>query len=242
MSRLPGVAVLALAACACALVRSRVAPAPSGEEALLARRVEGLRKLVAEADSGSLVQVQQAMVVVHQDVVRDLLRVAAPFERTVLERYRVRVDSGAAEFSDGFALVRLEGRAELVDSPVSADVVVLGGLEVLGLGESGLLRCQVRIFAVEARAANVAGMDGPARRLIDRFGRDALDVLISNVDIPVKIEDRLVIPAVAARRVSIRAAEVPVQARVVSVQVFGGRLWVGLAADVGGPVPAKAAS
>jgi hypothetical protein len=61
-------------------------------------------------------------VVVHQDVVRDLLRAlraATPFERTPLDRYRVRVDCADAEFADGFALVRLEGRAELVDGPMS---------------------------------------------------------------------------------------------------------------------------
>jgi hypothetical protein len=235
-------AALAFGACACAFARSRTAPALSAEEALLTRRVEGLRKLLVDASSGSLVQVQQVTVIIHQDLVRDLLLAATPFERTVLDRYRLRVDSAAADFSDGFALVRLAGRAELLDGPVSAEVVVLGGLDVVGLGEAGALRCQVRIFAVEARAANVAGLDRPARELIDRFGRDALDALVSDVDVPVRIENRVVIPGIEARRVRIPAAVVPVRARVVDVRVFGERLWVGLAAQVGGRPPAESAS
>jgi hypothetical protein len=227
-------ALLALTAGTCAWLHGRDAPLPSAEEALLTRRVEGLERLVARGGGGPLVDMRQLMVVVHQDVVRDLLLAATPFERTLLDRYRVRVDSAAAEFSDGFAVVRLEGRADLVGQPVSGDVVVLGGLEVVGLEESGLLRCQVRILAVEARGANVAGLDEPVRELIDRFGRDTLDALISVVDVPVRIEDRLVIPEVHARRVRIPAAEILVHARVVEVQVFEERLWVGLAATIGG--------
>jgi hypothetical protein len=188
------------------------------------------------------VDLRQAMVVVHQDVVRDLLLAATPFEQTILDRYRVRVDSVSVEFADGFALVRLAGRAAVAGGSVSADVVVLGGLEVLGLERPGLLRCQIRVFAVEARDANVAGLDRPVRRLVDTFGREALDALISVVDIPVKVEDQVTIPGVDARRVRIPAAEVHVQARVVDVQAFGDRLWVGLDAAVDGPAPARAAS
>ncbi len=233
-----GLALLALAACSCAFLRAGAAPGVSAEEALLARRIDGLKKLVARGAAGSpLVDLRQAMVVVHQDVVRDLLVAAMPFEQTIADRYRVRVESAAAEFADGFALVRLAGRAELVGSPASADVVVLGGLEVLGLDRSGLLRCQVRIFAVDASDANVAGLDRPVRRLIDRFGREALGSLISVVDIPVKVEDQVTIPGVDAPRVRIPPAEVHVQASVVDVQVFGDRLWVGLAAGIGDAAP-----
>jgi hypothetical protein len=236
-------ALLTLLLPSCAFLRGRIAPATSSEEALLTRRIAGLKKLVDRGAAGSpLVDLRQAMVVVHQDVVRDLLVAATPFEETIEEHYRVRVDSASTEFADGFALVRLGGRVELLGGPVSADVVVLGSLEVLGLERSGLLRCQVRIFAVEAKSANVAGLDRAGRALIDNFGREALDALISVVDIPVKVEDQVTVPGVDARRVRIASAEVHVQARVVDVQVFGDRLWVGLAAAVGDATPAKPGS
>jgi hypothetical protein len=236
-------ALLTVLACSCAFLRARVAPVASSEEALLTRRIAGLQKLVSRGAAGSpLVDLRQAMVVVHQDVVRDLLLAAVPFEQTISDHYQVRVDSASAEFADGFALVRLAGRVELLGSAVSADVVVLGGLEVLGLERSGLLRCQVRIFAVEARNANVVGLDRPARELIDNFGREALDSLISVVDIPVKVEDQVTVPGVDAPRVRIPPTAVHVQARVVDVQVFGDRLWVGLAAAVGEPATGPASS
>jgi hypothetical protein len=234
--------LLVLVTCACAWIRDRHAPVVSAEEALLTRRVEGLRKLLARGAAGPLVDVQQVLMVVHQDVVRDLVTAATPFEQTILGRYRVRVNAATTEFADGFALVRLEGSAQLVDPPVWGDVVVLGGLEVVGLDESGLLRCQIRILAVEATGANVAGLDRPVRQLIDAFGRDALDALISVVDVPVKVENRVVIPGVNHRRVRIPAAEIPLQARVVEVQVFEERLWVGLAAATGGASPRPGAS
>jgi hypothetical protein len=212
----------------------RRTPVPSAEEALLTRRVEGLKKLIARGRSGSLVEFQQVVVVVHQEFVRELLRAVTPFERVLLDRYRVRVDSATTEFSDGFALVRLEGEAGLLDEPVSANVVVLAGLEVLGLEESGLLRCQLRTVAVEAKEANVAGLDEPVRDLVETLGRDGLDALLSVLDIPVRIENRVAIPAVDERRIRIPAAALPLQARVVDVQVFERRLWVGLAATVSG--------
>jgi hypothetical protein len=230
-----GLSLLALAAAACSGLPGRNPPVPSAEEALLTRRVEGLQKLLARGTAGSLVDFQQIVVVVHEDVVRDLLRAATPFEQTIAERYRVRVSTATAEFSDGFALVRLAGRAELIDQPVFAEVVVLGGLEVLGLEQSGLLRCQVKILAVEAKQANVAGLDESVRDLVESLGRDGLNTLLSVIDIPVRIENRLQIPAVDSRRVRIPAAEMPFEAKVVEVQVFGGRLWVGLATAMGGP-------
>jgi hypothetical protein len=219
----------------------RKPPLVSPQEALLARRVEGLRKLLAPASGESLLDFDQILVVVHQDVVRDLVRATTPFDKTIVDRYRIRVASAAAEFTDGFALVRLAGRAEIVDGPVSADVEVLGGLEVLGLEESGLLRCQVRVLAVEAREANVAGLDEPVRDLIESLGRDGLNALLSVIDVPVRVEDELVLPAVRTRRFRVAPAVVPVEARVAEVQVFADRLWVGVAAAVGGAAKQGAA-
>jgi hypothetical protein len=232
---------LALCAGACAFVASRRPAPPPAEEALLTRRVEGLRQLLARASQGSLVDFDEVLVVVHQDVVRDLLRATTPYDETIAERYHVQVTSASAEFSDGFALVRLEARAEMVGQPASAEVSILGALEVLGLEETGLLRCQVRVFAVEAREANVAGLDESVRDLIEDLGRDGLNALLSVIDVPVRVEDRVHLPAVETKRVSIPAAEVPFSAKVVEVRVFAERLWVGLSASVGGDAAARSA-
>jgi hypothetical protein len=229
-----GLVLLSILASSCSWMPGRKAPVVPAEEALLVRRIEGLRKLVAPASTGSLIVFDQILLVVHEDVVRDLLRATTPFEKTIVDRYRIRVTSATADFSDGFALVRLAGRAEMIGHPLSAEVEVLGGLEVLGLEESGLLRCQVRVFAVDALEANVAGLDEPVRDLIESLGRDGLNALLSVIDVPVRIENKLVLPAVNTKRLRVAAAEVPVQARVAEVRVFAERLWVGVAAQVGG--------
>jgi hypothetical protein len=229
-----GLVLVTLLASSCAWMARDSPTLVSAEEALLTRRVEGLKTLLARANEGSLLDFQQILVVVHQDVVRDLVRASTPFEKTIVDRYRIRVASAAAEFSDGFALVRLAGRAEMIDRPVAAEVEVLGALEVLGLEESGLLRCHVRIFAVEAREANVAGLDESVRELIESLGRDGLNALLSVIDVPLRVEDRLDLPAVDTRRLQVAAAVIPVEARVAEVRVFADRLWVGVEAHVGG--------
>jgi hypothetical protein len=229
-----GLVLLAILAGSCSWMPGRKAPLVSAEEALLTRRVEGLRKLLAPAGTGSLVDFDQILVVVHEDVVRDLLRATTPFEKTIVDRYRIRVASATAEFSDGFALVRLAARAEMIGHAVSAEVEVLGGLEVVGLEDSGLLRCQVTVLAVDAVEANVAGLDEPVRDLIESLGRDGLNALLSVIDVPVRVENQVVLPAVNTKRLRVAAAVVPVQARVAEVRVFGERLWVAVAAQVGG--------
>jgi hypothetical protein len=228
-----GLVAISLFVGACAYWPARREPPVSAEEALLSRRVEGLRRLLAAGRSESLVDFKQILVVVPEDMVRALLRATIPFEKTIADRYRIEVGSAAAEFSDGFALVRLAGRAEMIGRPVSAEVEILGGLEVLGLEDTGVLRCHVRVFAVEAREANVAGLDEPIRKLIEDLGRDGLNSLLSVFDVPVRVENRLVLPAVRTRRLQLAAAEVPVAAKVVEVRVFAHRLWVGVSASVG---------
>jgi hypothetical protein len=240
-SKLAGLVAIPLVAGACAYLPARREPPVSAEEALLTRRVVGLRGLLAAGRSESLLDFKQILVVVPEDVVRDLLRATMPFEKTIADRYRIEVASAAAEFSDGFALVRLAGKAEMIGRPVSAEVEILGGLEVLGLEESGLLRCQVRVFAVDAKEANVAGLDESVRKLVEDLGREGLNALLSVFDVPVRVENRLLLPAVNTRRLRLAAAEVPVTAKVVEVRVFAHRLWVGVTAAVGEPAAAEGA-
>jgi len=220
---------LALAGAAFLAVTRHSAPPVSAEEALLARRVKGLQETIARGRQGPLLDFEQVLVVVHQDLVRDLLAAATPFESTVRDHYRVRIESASTEFSDGFALVRLEGRAEVIGQPVSADIRVLGGLEVTGRAkDSGQLRLNVNVFAVEAAKADILGVDKHARHLVEALARDGLTSLVPFLDLPLRVEDRVSIPALNSRRVTIPAAEIPFDAKVLEVRVFENRLWVSL--------------
>src|SRR5215470_12779942 len=157
---------------------TRVAPPQAADDELLARRVKGLQDTIARGQQGPLLDFQQVLVVVHQDLVRSLLAAATPFEARIANRYDVRIDSADTEFSDGFALVRLAGRAEVVGEPVSAEIQVLGAVEVEGRApDSGRLRLNVNVFAVEAAKADVMGVDRRARHLVEALARDGLTAL-----------------------------------------------------------------
>ena len=68
----------------------------------------------------------------------------------------MRLESADASFADGLGLLHLTGKATLIESSVSADLRVYGGLEVVSLDpSSGRLRCEVRVFGVEADRANL---------------------------------------------------------------------------------------
>ena len=208
---------------------ARPTRAPSSVESVLAQQNSALRALVDDAEPGALVSFQQVLVVVDQGLVQDLLREAMPIEGPV-GAFRVRLESAEASFRGGLALIHLNGNAKHVESSVAADLKVYGGLEVVSMDpSSGRLRCQVRVFGVEADRANVLGIDEPLRGLAETLSHGGLAALLRFVEIPVRIDDHLTIPAVSSKRVSIRAARVSIRAEVAEVKAFRGKLWVALA-------------
>jgi hypothetical protein len=214
------------------------------EEIVLAKQTEALKGLVDAADRGALLNFRHVLVVVDQRLVQDLLRAAMPIEGPV-GAFQVRLESADASFGDGIALVHLNGKATLVESSVTADLKVYGGLEVVNLDAgSGLLRCEVRVFGVEADRANVLGIDEPLRGLTEALSEGGLAALLRFVEIPVRIDDHLSLPAIDTKRLRIRAAEVPIRASVAEVKVFGGKLWVSLSEQPQGPaaVPVQTAA
>jgi hypothetical protein len=247
--RIGWAACVALAvACAGAGCRREERPAPPSAEAAVAQKQrDALRSLLQQAETGPLVPFERLLVVVHQALVQDLLASAMPYER-VVGRYRIRVSAASVRFEDGFALVRLDGRASLAASPEAAafaDVRLFGGLDVLSLDpDSGLLRGQVKVIAVDAHRVAVLGVGAPkdAEALIESLGRERLDAfgaLVSRLQIPVRLERAVTLPAVGPEGgVRIAAAQIPVEVAVSGVRAFRGRLWISVDADVGTPDPA----
>jgi len=210
----------------------RLAPPPSAEELVLQREVQKLRAQVEAAESGTLLDFDQMLVVVDQELVQRLLASATPLEGDV-EGFHVRIDTARAEFTNGVALVHLDGAASVVGRAVSADMSVYGGLDVVELDPaSGVLRARLGVYAVEIPKADLLGIDQPARRLTKALAEGGLEALLGPIEVPVRIEDRLRLPALRTRRVRIPALDVPVAATVSSVRVFAGRLWVGVKAKV----------
>jgi len=230
------VVALSMAGCTPAMTRQRA------DAAIAQRQNEGLRRLVADAEKGPVVQPGDVLLVVDERMVQELLSNVLPVEHVISGRYRIRLTRASVRFEDGLALVRLGGRATLADHDeqyASADLDVAGGIDVVDLDpRSGRLRGQVRIIAVDAQAVAVMGMKTPrqAESLVEELGRERLEAfseLLSGIQIPVRIEQDLVIPAVTGEAgLRIGAASVPLTVSVLDVNAFKGRLWVSVKAAV----------
>jgi hypothetical protein len=213
------------------------------EEAILDRRSEGLEALTAAArrNGGRIIGPEDILVVVGQELVQQVLDGAVPYERTIGDRFHVRVAQCSVRFEDGLALVQLDGRASLTaGGDVGAELTVYGGLDVVDLdAESGVLRARVHVFAVEAKRAGVLGLPTPAGRLAEEIGREKLESfssLLSSVEIPVRLERAITLPAIGTESgVSIAATHVPLNLSVVEVRSFRRRLWVTIRASFLGP-------
>jgi hypothetical protein len=214
---------------------------PTAQEALIRRQHEGLSALIARAEAGPLVPAgPHVLVGVDQKLVHGLLRTLTPADYVVSGRYRIRVERAGVSFEDGFALVRLEGRASLVgrERDVFADVTVYGDLDVERTQRrADVLQTRIRLLAVDARRVAVVVESRRAERLVEELGRLRLEqfaAMASALEIPVRRSYTLEVPAAGPDGpVHIAAAAIPVQLTVLDVTAFAGRLWVSMAAAIG---------
>jgi hypothetical protein len=224
--------------------------ATSADQAVLERRREGLAGLMAAARRGSLLPFDKMLVVADEGLVRQVIVATLPFERVILDRYRIRVSRAEVHFDDGFGLVRLDGEASFADRTETeghAEVTVFGGLDVVAVDpDSGVLRGSVKIIALDARRVNVYGVRSfIVEDLVEQLGREQLDAfsaLASAIEIPVRLERSVTLPAVGPGEVRIAAATIPVRAAVADVKAFGGKLWVSvdISTDTATPAPSTA--
>jgi hypothetical protein len=230
-----GLTLAAAAVFACARTHE-----PRAEEQVLRLEVEKLRAQVTAAEAGKLLDFEQLLVVVDQKLVQQLLASAIPAEGDVGGGFHVAIDAASAEFGDGVALIHLNGDARHAAGGPSARIAVYGGLDVVELEPaSGMLRARVSVYQVEVLGGGL-GFGATGRRLTQALAEGGLESLVGPIEVPVRIEDRLRLPELHTRRVSVPALEVPVAARVSSVRVFGGKLWVSVSARLALPLDAPA--
>jgi hypothetical protein len=194
---------------------------------MLTRQNQALLEMTAVAEKGSLIDFKDILAVVDQSVVQDLLRAVTPMEGDVGKGFHVRIDSAETAFGDGVALVRLSGTASLNDAKASAQVTVLGAIDTVKVDPaSGVLRCNVSILGVETPDSSALGWGDPVGRLTEALVHGGLSTLLGDFEIPVRVEDRLEIPAVDSKRLQIVAEQLPLAVSAQQVRVFGGKLWI----------------
>jgi len=210
----------------------------SVKETLLVRQTQELGRLIAAAEQKSLFDFGGILVVVDQALVQDLLRSATPLEGDVGGGFHVRVDSAETSFADGLAIVRLDGKASVAGKAASADVSVYGAIDVVELDStSGVMKCRVSVSGVDAAHADVLGVDEPVRRLTEALTHGGLALLLGSIEVPVRVENRVSIPAVESHRLKIESVDLPLQVAVEDVKAWGGKLWVRVQVAIG-PSPA----
>jgi hypothetical protein len=242
-------AVLVAAGAGCRRIHHHETAA-TAEAAVLDRRRQGLAALVAAARRGPLLPFDKVLVVANERLVRDVVAASLPFERVIGDRYRVRVTGAEVHFEDGFGLVRLDGDASFADRPAEdarADLTAYGDLDVVGLDpRSGMLRGEVKVIAVDARKVDVMGVRASVvENLVEDLGREKLEAfsaLASHIEIPVRLEQAVTLPAVGPGEVRIDAATVPLKVSVADVKAFRGRLWVCVDVSAAPTPPAPAPS
>lgn len=208
------------------------------EERVLERERAALERYLAEADEGPLVQFDGLLVVVKDQLVRQVVETALPFRTTVGERYVLDLAEADVRFRSGLALVRLHGRASLVGRPdVYADLTVVGSFRVIGLDpDRSTLQARVEVLGFDTRKVEVGGMSPPVRRLINglaAYRTAELSDVLGTLDIPILLREEIELPAVAESEVTISASALPLRLEVTSVKVLVDRLWISVSADVG---------
>jgi len=235
---------LALVAAATTALAAGLACGPSEEEvryqarkAELERRAQGLRELVADAEQGSLIPSDRFFVGVGEQLVADLFRSQLPLEQPLEDRFVVRLESAEMEFDDKYGAVRIEGRIHPVRFPSRQVALrIEGGLGEASIDpESGILRVRVAIDHIDiAEAGGLERLLGRgAIRFLGGKGRDLLEEAIPPIEVPVKLERAVPVPAVEEGGVRFAALEVPLEVSVERVLAVGGKLWVVFDADVG---------
>jgi hypothetical protein len=217
------------------LVRDRPA-----EEAVLERRRQGLAALLQSARAGPLVSRDddRVLFIVDQSLVGALLATQVPREYVIDETYRIWITGANLTFEDGLALVRLDGRASLIgaEEDVYADVAVFGDLEVLREQPSAaVLRTRINLLAVDARRVEVVGRRRSADEVVERIGKarlSAFAAIASGLEIPVRHEHAIELPAVTDGPARIEAVSLPLRLALADVKAFRGRLWISMAASL----------
>jgi hypothetical protein len=199
----------------------------SAQDALLSRQNVELAKLAEAAEKGTLLDFKGVLVVVDQRLVQDLLRAVTPMDADVGGGFHLRIDAADTAFGDGVALVRMTGIASVHHAAVGAKVKVFGAIDVVKIDPTtGVLQCTVSILGVEAEDEAALGRNDPIGRLTEALAHGGLSLLLGALEIPVRVEDRLAIPAVASKRLRIEAENLPLTVAAEQIKVFAGKLWV----------------
>lgn len=202
----------------------------------LQREVDGLRATLADVErTGALFAANDLVVSLEESFVRDLMAARLPVTVKAAP-YTLRLERADVGFT-GTSTVRLHGVVTR-DGPVSleAEASVLGSLTDVSVDtNTSTLRGVVTVDHIEI--ARVVGMEaflsGATLDEVARMVREEAIGQLPPIEIPVRVQEELVIPALAEGPVRVEGARLPLSARVSRVFAGHRRLWIAIGLTVG---------
>ena len=231
-----------LAALACVTVLAAGCGDPHGgasdlqaQKAQLERELEGLRASAASISRGeSLIPASDVVVSIHEALVQGLIARRLPIDIAAAP-YRIALTAVEVGFK-GAPTVELRGmvtRDGLPGISVAAKLIgALSGIEV----DTTTFTLRARIAAdhldIESTAGVGALFSGSSLHDVAEMLRLELVEQLPVVEIPVRVQEDIRIPAVTDGTVQLAAVRFPVKASVSRVFAANGRLWIGLHIEV----------
>lgn len=222
------VGVLALAAVACDS-KFKGGGDLRAQRVVLQREVDGLREVVARLERGEpMLPLDDVAISIDEAFVRDLIAAQLPFEADV-DRFHLTL-SGAEVHFRGSPVVNLRGKLHPRENPdLEATVGVLGALEGIEVEPaSSTLKARIAVdhLGIEKAAGIESVLSGSALDEVARLLRLEIKDRLPPIQIPVKVQQSIDLPAVTQGPVRVDGARMPLQAAVSQVVAGQGRLWI----------------
>ncbi len=198
---------------------------------VLEREVLGLRDAVGRLERDEpLLPVEDLAVAIDDTLLQGVIAAQLPFESQI-DEYHLKLESAEVHFR-GAPTVNLRGslkREGRLDLEASVDVA--GALDSIAVDTTrGALAAKIVVdhIGIEKAAGMEAIFSGSTLDEVARMIRLQLAEKLPPIQIPVKVQQSIELPAVTSGPVRIDGASMPIAANVSRVFAGQGRLWVSI--------------
>lgn len=201
------------------------------QKKVLEREVAGLREAVARLERHEpLLPAGDLAVAIDETLLRDLIAAQLPFDAEI-GKFQLKLEQAEVLFR-GAPTVRLRGRLKRQGNlELEAIVNVAGALDSISVDSTRAAlaaRIVVDHIGIEKAAGVETLVSGAALDEVARTIRLQLADKLPPIQIPVKVEQSIELPAVTTGPVRIDGARMPIAANVSHVFAGQGRLWVAI--------------
>jgi hypothetical protein len=199
------------------------------QKVVLEREVEGYREAAARLERGEPVLPKEDVAIAISDaLVRDLIGAQLPFEADV-DKFHIALRTAEVKFR-GSPVVELSGALNLKNRPnLQAAARVIGTLEGIAV-DPATATLKARISVDHLALEQVAGFEqllsGSTLDEVGRMIRLQIKEKLPEIQIPVKVQQSIELPAITRGPVRLDGARMPLQVAVSQVLAGQGILWI----------------